>query len=177
MGLQAMEGGNPYPLYLYHRDHNEPVRVDTIAEETALKNQGWQRGYINKEYPKLCYGKRCMNKEDEIAAKRAWRRGQERPGLNAALGRKETEIRTEPKEKVIEPEGIIAEPIEKPAQDIVVKKERHDPDADDQIPSEKPVEKQNPEMPFHCAICGMGFESPGAKGAHAKHMGHKKPKG
>ena len=57
MALQTIQGSDPYPVYLYHKDHDTPVRVDQLSEETPLLNQGWGRGYIHKEYPKMAYGK------------------------------------------------------------------------------------------------------------------------
>lgn len=41
-----------FPKYMYHRDHNEPIRVDSKAEQTDRENLGWTTARLFKEYPK-----------------------------------------------------------------------------------------------------------------------------
>ena len=69
MPLKIMRPSNPYPRYVYHADHNEPIRVDNKAEETNLLNQGWTTRYLHKEYPKWINGKIVHSKEEEAAEK------------------------------------------------------------------------------------------------------------
>ena len=69
MPLKIMRPSSPYPRYVYHADHNEPIRVDSKAEETNLLNQGWTTRYLHKEYPKLVNGKTVYSKEEEDAEK------------------------------------------------------------------------------------------------------------
>ena len=45
-----------YPKYVYHKEYDEPRRVDNKAEEIDLLNKGWKKRYIKKEYPKWVNG-------------------------------------------------------------------------------------------------------------------------
>ncbi|RLC21488.1 MAG: hypothetical protein DRH93_11665 [Deltaproteobacteria bacterium] len=45
-----------FPLYLYHKEYNEPRRVDNRAQMTDLQNKGWVNRYIKKHYPKWVNG-------------------------------------------------------------------------------------------------------------------------
>lgn len=54
----------PYPVFLYHPDHEEPKRVDTAAELMELQTKGWVRRYLHKEYPKWVKGVLCKNKAE-----------------------------------------------------------------------------------------------------------------
>ena len=65
MPLKIMRPSSPYPRYVYHADHNEPIRVDSKAEETNLLNQGWTTRYLHKEYPKWVNDKVVQSKEEE----------------------------------------------------------------------------------------------------------------
>lgn len=60
-----------YPRYMYHRNHDKPVRVDSKAEQTDRKNVGWTTGYIHKEYPKWVNGELVRSRvaEDRLLAK------------------------------------------------------------------------------------------------------------
>lgn len=54
-----------YPKYLYHRDHDEPVRVDSKAEQTDKENLGWTTMRLFKEYPKWIGDKLVQSKAEE----------------------------------------------------------------------------------------------------------------
>lgn len=54
-----------YPRYMYHRDHNEPVRVDSKAEQTDKENLGWTTARLYKEYPKWVGGKIVQSEVEE----------------------------------------------------------------------------------------------------------------
>ena len=69
MPLKIMRPSSPYPRYVYHADHNEPIRVDSKAEETNLLNQGWTTRYLHKEYPKWVNGKVVQSKKEEELAR------------------------------------------------------------------------------------------------------------
>lgn len=56
-----------YPVYLYHRETDEPILVDNESDEEALVRKGWQRGYIHKEYPKWVDGFIVKNKAEHDA--------------------------------------------------------------------------------------------------------------
>ena len=51
MPLLSLKVPNEYPKYLYHKEHDTPIRVDSKDEETPLLNQGWVARYLMKEYP------------------------------------------------------------------------------------------------------------------------------
>ncbi len=54
-----------YPIYLYHKEYDDPRKVDNSAEEVDLKNKGWVRRYIWKEYPKMVNGVLVNSAADE----------------------------------------------------------------------------------------------------------------
>ena len=54
--FSVQQGKSPYPRYVYHKDYNEPIRVDSLEDETPLLNQGWVTRYLHKEYPKWVNG-------------------------------------------------------------------------------------------------------------------------
>lgn len=53
-----------YPRYMYHHDHNEPVRVDSKAAQTDKENLGWTTRYLHKEYPKWVGDKIVQSKAE-----------------------------------------------------------------------------------------------------------------
>jgi len=59
---------SPYPRYLYHKDYNEPIRVDSAEDEAPLLNQGWVAKYLHKEYPKWVNGIIVQDAEGEAKA-------------------------------------------------------------------------------------------------------------
>lgn len=54
-----------FPKYMYHKDHNEPVRVDSKAEQTDKENLGWTTMRLFKEYPKWIGDKLVQSKAEE----------------------------------------------------------------------------------------------------------------
>ena len=54
-----------FPKYMYHRDHDEPVRVDSKAEQTDMTNKGWVISYLHKEYPKWIGDKLVRSRAEE----------------------------------------------------------------------------------------------------------------
>jgi len=65
MPLKTMRSANPYPRYLYHKDHDAPIRVDTKADETPLLNQGWVTRRLFKEFPKMVEGQTVYSRKEE----------------------------------------------------------------------------------------------------------------
>jgi hypothetical protein len=57
---------NPYPRYMYYRDSDAPVRVDSKDEENNLLTKGWTTRYIHKEYPKWVGGRIVNSPEEEV---------------------------------------------------------------------------------------------------------------
>lgn len=55
----------PFPKYMNHVDHNEPVRVDSKAEQVDMQNKGWTTARIFKEYPKWVGDKLVRSKAEE----------------------------------------------------------------------------------------------------------------
>lgn len=53
-----------YPLYMYHKDENEPLRVDNKDEERQLSEKGYVDHYIHKDYPKWVKGAIVKNKKE-----------------------------------------------------------------------------------------------------------------
>ena len=53
-----------FPVYVYHKDHDEPKRCDNKDELRALVDRGWQTRYIHKEYPKWVNGRIVKNKAE-----------------------------------------------------------------------------------------------------------------
>jgi len=53
-----------FPFYMYHKDENEPQRVDDNAQVVDLENKGWVSHYIHKEYPKWVDGKVVKSKKE-----------------------------------------------------------------------------------------------------------------
>lgn len=60
-----MQKVSQYPKYMYHREYDEPRRVDTKEQENDLKNKGWVSRYLHKEYPKWVNGILCKTAEQE----------------------------------------------------------------------------------------------------------------
>lgn len=56
-----------YPFYMYHKEHDEPLRVDNKDEERQLAEKGWEPNYIHKEYPKWVKGKIVKSKAEHEA--------------------------------------------------------------------------------------------------------------
>ena len=56
-----------YPLYMYHMDYDEPLRVDNKDEERQLIEKGYVDCYIHKEYPKWVSGAIVKNKAEHEA--------------------------------------------------------------------------------------------------------------
>jgi len=54
-----------YPKYMNHVDHDEPVRVDSKAEQVDMENKGWTTARIFKEYPKYVGDKIVHSKAEE----------------------------------------------------------------------------------------------------------------
>ena len=54
-----------YPLYMYHKEHNEPKLVNSNAEEVDMVNKGWSAAYIHKDYPKWVKGQIVQSKAEE----------------------------------------------------------------------------------------------------------------
>ena len=71
-----------YPLYMYHRDFDNPKRVDNNEEEKALSQKGWVATYLHKDYPTMVNGMICKDKDEEKRelAKAAKEDGQRGPG-------------------------------------------------------------------------------------------------
>lgn len=65
MALMTIQPKSVYPRYLYHKDYDEPIRVDSKEEEAPLLNQGWVVRYLHKEYPKRIGDQRVFNAEQE----------------------------------------------------------------------------------------------------------------
>lgn len=57
-----------YPFYMYHKDFDEPLRVDNKDEERQLSEKGYIDHYIHKEFPKYYKGKIYKTKKDYDAA-------------------------------------------------------------------------------------------------------------
>jgi len=55
----------PFPHYMYHRDYDEPRRVDNTAQAKELRNIGWKASRIWKEFPKMVEGVPVNNAEEE----------------------------------------------------------------------------------------------------------------
>ena len=64
-----------YPFYMYHKDEDEPRRVDDHEQEVALENKGWITRYIHKDYPKWVNGVIVKSKEehDKLIEADDWR--------------------------------------------------------------------------------------------------------
>lgn len=56
---------NKYPVYLYHKEYNDPRIANNKAQQTDLENKGWTTRYIYKEYPKMVNGVLCKTEEAE----------------------------------------------------------------------------------------------------------------
>ena len=54
-----------FPKYMYHKDHNEPIRVDSKAEQTDKENLGWTTARLFKEFPKWVGDKIVHSKAEE----------------------------------------------------------------------------------------------------------------
>ena len=52
---------------MYHRDFDEPLRVDNKDEQRQLAEKGWEDHYIHKEYPKWVKGQIVKNKAEHEA--------------------------------------------------------------------------------------------------------------
>jgi hypothetical protein len=59
-----------YPVYVYHKDYDEPKRCDNKDELRALIDRGWQIKYIYKPYPKWVNGRIVKNKAEHDALKK-----------------------------------------------------------------------------------------------------------
>lgn len=61
-----------FPRYMQHKDHSEPIRVDSKAEQTDKENQGWTTARLFKEFPKWVGDKIVHSKaeEERLLAKR-----------------------------------------------------------------------------------------------------------
>ena len=57
-----------YPLYMYHKDYDEPKRVDNKDEKRALEDRGFTKRYIHKSYPKYVNGIVYNTKAEHEAA-------------------------------------------------------------------------------------------------------------
>lgn len=51
-----------FPYYMYHKDFDEPMRVDNKDEARQLAEKGYEDHYIHKDYPKWVNGKIVPNK-------------------------------------------------------------------------------------------------------------------
>ena len=60
-----MQKVGQYPKYMYHREYDDPRRVDTKDQENDLKNKGWVNRYLFKEYPKMVNGILCKTPDQE----------------------------------------------------------------------------------------------------------------
>lgn len=60
-----MQKTSQYPKFMYHREYDEPRRVDTKEQENDLKNKGWVSRYLYKEYPKMVNGILCKSADQE----------------------------------------------------------------------------------------------------------------
>ncbi len=175
MGLTTVMMKNPYPLYLYHKDHDEPIRVDSKEDESALVSQGWTRAYLYKEYPKVVYDPKdrsnCVtvqNKAQEDEAKVKFKEAAKRPILDKAV-----EIAKEHQSGEIDDnvtsndDEIPSDPDDKSEQEIVVTKVTQEGGVENPEPvGKKPV--------ISCDVCGEVFENAGQKGGHVRKTGHKK---
>ena len=54
-----------FPAYMYHKNYNEPRRVDNQDQVSELENKGWVTRYLYKEYPKMVNGIICKDKATE----------------------------------------------------------------------------------------------------------------
>jgi hypothetical protein len=66
--MAAEKEKEKFPFYMYHKDYDEPKRVDNKDEKRALEDRGWQKRYIHKSYPKYVNGKIYKTKADHEAA-------------------------------------------------------------------------------------------------------------
>ena len=60
-----MKKVNDYPRYVYHREYDEPRRVDNREQENELVNKGWSKSYLYKEFPKYVNGIIVKTPEEE----------------------------------------------------------------------------------------------------------------
>jgi uncharacterized protein YecA (UPF0149 family) len=59
-----------FPQFLYHKDYKHARRVDTAEQKMEALKEGWNLGYLHKEYPKAMYSatgdyKEVDGKEEE----------------------------------------------------------------------------------------------------------------
>ena len=54
-----------FPAFMYHKEHDEPKRVDTADQAKDLMTHGWVNRYLYKEYPKMVNGVLCKDKATE----------------------------------------------------------------------------------------------------------------
>lgn len=57
--------GKKFPFYMYHKDFDEPLRVDNKDEVRQLTEKGYVERYLYKEYPKWVKGAIVRTKEEE----------------------------------------------------------------------------------------------------------------
>lgn len=56
-----------FPVYLYHKNEQDPILINNKDDERALTEKGWQRGYIHKDYPKYVNGTIVNSKAEHDA--------------------------------------------------------------------------------------------------------------
>ena len=54
-----------YPMYVYHKEYNEPRRCDNLGQLNELTSQGWTESYVWKEFPKMVNGILCKTPAQE----------------------------------------------------------------------------------------------------------------
>ena len=160
MGLTQILMKNPYPLSLYHKDHDKPIRVDNKGQEDELTVQGWTRKYIRKEYPKAVYDphypvsvtcpkKTAYNEEQEKQIIVEFKESHKRPILDKAVEiAKEHQSGEADTNATPENDGvdIPADPEDKPEREIEVTKViQVDGEENPEPVGDKPEEKKGPD--------------------------------
>jgi hypothetical protein len=54
-----------FPTYMYHKEYDEPRRVDDQDQATELELKGWKNSYVWKMYPKIVNGILCKDEATE----------------------------------------------------------------------------------------------------------------
>lgn len=57
-------GTKIYPIYLYHKEYDEPRIANNKAQQTELENKGWTTRYIKKHYPKWVGNILCKSEKE-----------------------------------------------------------------------------------------------------------------
>ena len=107
-----------YPKYMYHVDHNEPIRVDSKAEQVSMENKGWTTARLFKEYPKWVEGKLVQSQAEE---ERLFGSLAERKSAPDAIGQGPISVEEFP--PPIDMTPIIVPPLFEDSQDPEVTKE------------------------------------------------------